>query len=117
MIAWAHNAVPLKHFPRLVTGHLHCHPFGDPGSDQVSDRRPTEIMGDASRQPSLFASRRPSLPISRRSDDPPGQRPKGILSPVPAGAPMYVSSSGADSSLRSEKGGRHYHRQLMHHPG
>lgn len=62
MIAWAHNAVPLKHFPRRVTRHLHFHPFGDPGSDQVSDRRPTEIMGDASRQPSLFASRRPSLP-------------------------------------------------------
>lgn len=42
-VSLAHNVVPLKDRPRLVTGQLHCDPLRNTGPDQIPDRCAAEV--------------------------------------------------------------------------
>ena len=40
------DAVPIEHAPRLVSGELHGHGIGHPGTHEIADGRPAEVVRD-----------------------------------------------------------------------
>src|SRR5262249_18783406 len=56
-VADAHDIVPLEHAPGLVPGHLHRHALGNPGADEIADRRSAEVVTDTTRASSLHTGR------------------------------------------------------------
>jgi hypothetical protein len=51
------DVVSLEHAPGLVSGHLHRHPLGNAGADEIADRGPAEVVQDAPGTPGCRTGR------------------------------------------------------------